>query len=84
MLVSLKVAICWPMLKYLFISILAFVLFWKSQISTHMTAMSDLGDTLIIYGQDARTTLLKIWMVLMIFSTISAIIGRLVFLTQQI
>ena len=48
------------MLKYLFISILAFVLFWKSQISTHMTAMSDLGDTLIIYGQDARTTLLKI------------------------
>jgi len=48
------------MLKYLFISILAFVLFWEFQMSTHMTAISNLEDTLMMHGQDARTTLLKI------------------------
>jgi len=48
------------MLKYLFISILAFVPFWESQMSTYMTAMSNLENTLMMHGQDARTTSLKI------------------------
>jgi len=51
------------MLKHIFISILAFVLFWESQMSTHMMAMSDLKDTLMTCEQDARTISLKIWVV---------------------
>ena len=42
MLVSLIVAICWLILKHLFMNIFTFVPFWKSQISTYMIAMSNL------------------------------------------
>jgi len=32
---------------------------WESQMSTHTTALSDLGDTLITHGFEAKVTSLK-------------------------
>jgi len=40
--------------------------------------MSDFGETLMTLGLEASITLLKMWLSLMIFSTISAIIDLLV------
>jgi len=38
------------------------------QMLIHMIAMSDLGETLMTQGLDTRTTLLKMWFFLRIFS----------------
>jgi len=67
------------MLKHLLISPLAFLPFWMFQISIHMTAMSDLGKTLIIQSLKASAILLKILFFFKISSTISDIIRVLVF-----
>jgi len=57
---SLIVAILFPTLKHLLIRLFALLLLWTSQMSNQMMAMSDFGDTLIIYGFDAKAMLLKI------------------------
>jgi len=59
MLVLQIVAMCLPMLKHLLIRFLALVPFWESHISIQMTAMSDLGDTLIMRGLDTNIILLN-------------------------
>ena len=55
---------------------LAMVPFCESQMSTQMTTISDLGDTLIIHCFDASTMLLKICISLMMLSMISEVIGK--------
>jgi len=50
---------CLPMLKHLLIRFLALVPFWESHMSIQMTAMSDLGDALIMQGLDANITSLN-------------------------
>ena len=55
-----------------------FILFWESQISTQNIAISDLGEALIIQGQDTRMISLKIQKVLIILSMICNIMERLV------
>ena len=47
--------------------------------SSQIIAMSDFGDTLMIYGFEATTMLLKIWLLLMMDLTTSVKIGVLVF-----
>jgi len=47
-------------LKYLLISVLALLPLWTSQMSIHTIDMSDLGDTLITLGLDAKEMLSKI------------------------
>jgi len=54
------VAIYLPTLKHLLISVLALLLLWTSQMSIHTIDMSDLGDTLITLGLDAKEMLSKI------------------------
>ena len=73
------VAIKLPILKYLLISSLVFVLLWESQISSYMIAMSNLEDTLIILDQKAIEILLKIWLLLRKFSTTSNVIETFMF-----
>jgi len=70
------------MLKYLLISPLALDLLWAFQISTQITTISDLGEALITLDLDARTTLLKICINLIILSTILEVIRILVFLMR--
>ena len=48
------VAIYFPTLKYLLISILAFLPLWTFQMSIHIIDMSDLGKTLITLGLDTK------------------------------
>ena len=79
MLVPLIVAICWPILKHLLIRYFAFIPFWEYQILTYITAMSDLGDVLITYGQDAKIISLKIWVSLITSSIILEVIGKFIF-----
>ena len=59
MFVPLTVAMCLPRLKLLLIIDLVFVSFCKSQMSTHIIAMSDLDDALTIQGCKARVMLLN-------------------------
>jgi len=42
--------------------------------SIYVIVMSNLGKALIIQGQDAKTTLLKIWKFLITFSTVLDVI----------
>ena len=55
-------------LKYLLTSVLALLPLWTSQMSIHTIDMSDLGDTLITLGLDAKEMLSKIWFCLRIVS----------------
>jgi len=48
---------------------LAFLPLWTSQMSIQTIAMSDLGDTLITLGFDAREILSKMWFCFRIVST---------------
>ena len=50
--------------------------------STQITAISDLGDVLITYGQKAKTISLKMWEVSIILSMISEVKERLLFSTK--
>ena len=68
MLALLMVVIYWPTLKHLLISILALLPLWTFQISIQMIDMSNLGNTLITLGLDAKDMLLKIWFCLRIDS----------------
>ena len=68
MLAPLMVAIYLPTLKHLLISILALLPLWMSQTSIHTINMSDLGDTLITLGLDAKNILSNIWFCLRIIS----------------
>jgi len=76
---SLIVTIYQPILKLLLMRYLALVSFYESYISTQTTAISDLGDALITWEQEARTISLKIWMFLMTLSIIPGVTERLVF-----
>jgi len=53
------VAIYLSTLKHLLISVLALLLLWTSQMSIHTIDMSDLEDTLITLGLDAKEMLSK-------------------------
>ena len=68
MLAPLIVAMKLPMLKHLLINILAFLLLWTFQISIQTMDMSDLGETLMTLGFDAREMLSKMWFYLRIAS----------------
>ena len=46
-------------LEYLLMRFLAFIPLCESQILTHIIAISDLGDALMMQSQDVRTILLK-------------------------
>jgi len=70
------------MLKYLLINIFVFEPFWKSQILTQMTTISDFGGTLIILRWKASTMLLNIYVNLIMLSTILGEIRRLVSLIK--
>ena len=59
MLVLQIVAMCLPILKHLLIRLLALVLFWESHILIQITAISDLGDILMMQGLDANVTSLN-------------------------
>jgi len=48
-----------PTLNYLLIKHLALLLLWTSYISSHIIAMSNLGDALITYSFKAREISLK-------------------------
>jgi len=50
--------------------------------SIQITSMSDLEDVLIIHEWEAKITSLKMWVVLINFSMMSEVRGRLVFLTK--
>jgi len=50
--------------------------------SSHIMDISNVGETLITLGLDTITILLKMWLFLMIFSTISAEIEVLEFLRR--
>jgi len=54
MLVALIVAMYLPKLKEWFISNFAFELFWESQMSNQMMAMSDLEEALMTLGFTTR------------------------------
>ena len=49
---------------------------------TQMTAISDLGDTLMTHDQEANTTSLKMWVVSITLSTMSEVKKRLVSSTK--
>ena len=55
------VAMYFPMLKHLLMSILALVPLWMSHILIHTIDMSDSGETLITRGLEANKMLSKIW-----------------------
>ena len=55
------VAMYFPMLKHLLMSILVLVLLWMSYISIHTMDMSDLGEILMTQGLEAHEMLSKIW-----------------------
>ena len=61
MFAPLMVAIWFPTLKHLLISVFAFLPLWTSQMSIHTKAMSDFGETLITLGFDAREMLSNMW-----------------------
>ena len=82
MFVSLIVVIWLLMLKHLLMSVLAFKLFWKFQISIQITAMSDFWETLIMYGHEVKTMLLKMCVDLMILLMISEKMEKLVSLMK--
>jgi len=65
MLVPRIVAMCLSMLKHLLIRFLALAPFWESHMSIQMTAMSDLGNALIIRGLDASIISSNRWILLM-------------------
>ena len=73
------VVIYLPMLKHQLIIDLAMELFCESYISTQTTAESELDNALIIQCFEVRTISLKMCICLMASSTISEIIGWLVF-----
>lgn len=58
-LVPCIIAMYFPKLKYLLIMVFALVLFYKSYMSIQITAMSNLGEALIICSLDARVIFLK-------------------------
>jgi len=58
-LVPCIIAMYFPKLKYLLIMVFALVLFYKSHMSIQITAMSNLGEALIICSLDARVIFLK-------------------------
>jgi len=64
-------------LKHLLMKLLALLLLWTSHISSQTIAISDLGETLIIWGFNAVDILLKIWLTLRIGSTMLELIGML-------
>ena len=66
------VMIYFPTLKYLLIKSLVLLPLWIFQMSSHIIAMSDFGNTLIIWGLEVTVILLKIWLSLIIVSTTSA------------
>ena len=82
MLVSWIMTKWFLILKHLFISTFAFKLHWKSQMLIHMTAMSDLGDALMIYSLETSTMLLNIYINLITLSIISEEIRIFVFSTR--
>ena len=53
-------------LKYLLIRLLVLLLLWTSQMTIQIIDISDLGETLMTHGFDARTILSKIWFCLII------------------
>jgi len=63
------VAIKFSTLNLLLIRLLAFALLWVSHMLIQTMDMSDLDETLINCGFEAKTTLLKMWLFLSIFST---------------
>ena len=67
------------MLKHLLISPLVLLPLWTFQISSQIITMSDSSDTLMMCGFEATMILLKIWLFLMIDSTILVKMGVLVF-----
>jgi len=62
-----------PMLKWQLIMFFAKELLWESQMSTQTTALSDLGEALIIHGFEANNTSLKRWVFLRTSSTKSGV-----------
>jgi len=50
---------CLSMLKHLLIRFLALMPFWESHILIQMTAISDLEDTLMMWGLDTNMTSLN-------------------------
>ena len=67
------------MWKHLLISPFALLLLWTFQISNYTIIISNFSKLLMILSLEATIKLLKIWLLLMIVSTTSAIIGMLVF-----
>jgi len=65
------VAMKLPTLNLLLMRLLALVLLCISHISIHTMDMSDLGETLITLGLEARIMLLKMWLLFRIFSILS-------------
>jgi len=66
---------CLPMLKHPLIRFLPLAPFWESHMLIQMTAMSDLGDALIMRGLDANVTSLNRWTLLMTSSIWLQVIG---------
>ena len=64
MLAPLTIAMTLLTLKCLLIIFLALSPFWVSHMLIQTIAMSNLGETLIMYGFDMRTISLKIWLFL--------------------
>jgi len=73
------VVIYLPMLKYQLMIDLVMELFCESHILTQTTAKLELDNALIIQGFKVRTTPLKMCICLMASSTISEVMGWLVF-----
>ena len=73
------VAMKLPMLNLWLIPFLALVLFCMSQMSIHMMAMLDLGDTLMMHGLEVRTMSLNKWLFFKTFSISSDEIWLFVF-----
>ena len=80
--VPLIIAICYFILKYLLIRHFVFILFCEFQMSTHTTAILNLGDALITQEQEAKIMSLKIQVLLIILSIISGVTERLVSLMK--
>ena len=78
MLAPCTVATWLPTLKQWLIRTLADVPLWKSQMSIHTVAMSDLGDALITLGLEAKEMSLKKCIFFKIVSTMLKLIGVLV------
>ena len=66
------VAITFPTLNHLLIRLLVFASLCVSHISIQTIDMSDLGETLITRGLEAKMMSLKMWLFFRIFSTLSA------------